>query len=672
MRIVRVYPRLLVGGAESHVLQLLAGIPGTEMVVPGVEGLSGEAARRLARSYTVIPPPRLVPLVQALRGADIVHIHTVNNEPILPLAAQLAAPKRIVLTVHNNFEADYSRIADHSFVVGVETQALLPAPSRVSMLPEGVAVPDTLPPLTPWRAGERPVRLVEIRRPDKGMAFTLDELIAAGALDGVDFEAVVIGVDGPSPDPRVRRLGELADPYPWIQRADLLVHGSAAETFGRTVYEAMACGALPLTTPLPAFRQRLTDGVHALLAEGLRVEDGVALLRRGLAALRDEAALRRGRIARHAWVKAHASVEGMVAAQAAGYERVLAAPPAPRSFLPGDVPEAVLPALADVLDRITRQLPLSGRDVDALPPPARAIALWMLVDTGRIPDDLQVPMLRGAIGVLGERPALCLSLGVAARKLGQVDLARAAFARTRALDPALMSPHLELVDLHLRQGDRDGALEALEVLLQTNPDYAPAHRYREAILRGGGGEQRRGPFAALRRHKRIIVTGPHRSGTTAAAEMIAADTGFEPVREEAFDFYNADRLRTLLRREGIVVQCPALFDLMPELSDPDTAIVLMRRPLAELAASRSRMFAPMSGQQLSADEQNAEQLARLGAEGGDAAALKYQRWAGWRARGALHHPIELDYAALAQHPMWVPPEQRRRLGKRWHNRRTRL
>ncbi|OBX35665.1 hypothetical protein A8U91_04739 [Halomonas elongata] len=42
-------------------------------------------------------------------------------------------------------------------------------------------------------------------------------------------------------------------------------------------------------------------------------------------------------------------------------------------------------------------------------------------------------------------------------------------------------------------------------------------------------------FEHLADETTIIVTGAHRSGTTIAAEMIAADTGKPCIREEAFE-----------------------------------------------------------------------------------------------------------------------------------------
>ncbi|MEL6347391.1 MAG: glycosyltransferase [Myxococcota bacterium] len=671
LRIVRVCPRMLMGGVEQHVLQLLRGIPGTEMVVPGAEGLAATEARQRARRYQLLSPAQLAPMVGAMRGADLVHLHTINNAPLLPLAVQLAGPMRIVQTIHNNFESLYCRYVDHSFLIGIETRDMIETPSRTSPLMEGVAVPARLPPA---RAGVRPLRLVEVRRADKEMAWTLEDLIAAGALDGIRFEADIVGVGGSSLDPRIRRVGEVPDPSPWIARADLLVHGSAAETFGRTVYEAMALGTLSVATPLPAFAQRLRDGLQVFLSADMSVAAGARRLRQiaTLIAQQPEQC-RILATENHRWVQENASSETMLRAQREGYAAVFAAAPAPRNVVPKDAPPDVLPQLSAQLERILRQQALDIHAINALPDRARGLVFWFLADQGVVSDDRRVAVLQESVRLLGERPALCLSLALAARHRGQVPLAQAAFERARDLDPRTLTAALELVSLHLKREDAGAAIAELERLLDHTPDHAAARRYLEALKVGGiRRPSANAMFHSLRRFARIIVTGPHRSGTTIAAEMIASDTGFEGVREEEFDFYREDLLRGVLARQQVVIQCPALFDLMPRLSAPDTAIVLMRRPLDELAASRARMFTPVGGRQLSAEEQNQAQLARLGARDGDAAALKYALWDQWVAEGTLHNPVEVDYHDLSKHPMWVPADQRRKQGRRWHNRRTRL
>lgn len=170
----------------------------------------------------------------------------------------------------------------------------------------------------------------------------------------------------------------------------------------------------------------------------------------------------------------------------------------------------------------------------------------------------------------------------------------------------------------------------------------------------------------------VIVTGPHRAGTTIAAEMIASDLGYQSVREEAFDFYDENALLDLLDEQlRAVFQCPALFDLMPKLSSDRRAIVMMRRPLWELWASRNRMYSA-EGKRVKAGEQNDRQLERLGAADGDAAQIKYERWEEWKADAMIHHPFDVEYSSLSVHPLWVPEEDRRDAGRAWHHRRTGL
>lgn len=670
-RLVRTFPRMIMGGAENHILDLLEAIPGTEMVVGGHEGPAALRARELAARYSCPPPPSLAGLVEAMRGADVVHLHVVSDEPVTPLAAQLSGAARIVQTIHNDFAPRSCRLFDHSFLVGVETRELLETPELSSPIPEGVPVPTELGPFAPWFEAGRPLRLLELRRPDKLMACTLAELVATGALGERPVEVVVLGVDGESGDPRVRNLGEVEDVTPWLAWADLVVHASGAETFGRVVYEAMAQGTPALVTPLPAFTERLRHGEQVFVAEGA----SAGLVARSLARTVDDLGGGGERYARmreglHRWVAEHASTAAMGAAQREGYRRVLAAPAAPRSVLPDDVPAEFLPALGAVLDKPGQGRPIVGDDLRGLPSRTQGLVFWLLAEHKLVPEAKRLPLLAAAVDALGERFAPVLAFAEAAVEAGQAELAADAFRLAARLHPRVITPWLGLCDLYVRAGERANAVAALESLLQHNPGYEPAWGFLER-LRGPARPKPR-MFEHLRGFERVVITGPHRSGTTVAAEMIAKDTGFEALREEAFGFYDEARFRELLQRRGVVVQCPALFDLMPAISDERTAVVLMRRPLEELAASRERMFSPVSGRQLSGDEQNEAQLARLGEDGGDAAALKYQRWDRWLERGLIHNPVEITYASLAEHPLWVSPEERRRQGKLWHNRRTTL
>lgn len=145
-------------------------------------------------------------------------------------------------------------------------------------------------------------------------------------------------------------------------------------------------------------------------------------------------------------------------------------------------------------------------------------------------------------------------------------------------------------------------------------------------------------FHWLTEFRRIIVTGPHRSGTTIAAEMIAHDTGKECVREEAFDYRNIIQAEQI--SEG-VIQGPYLLPWLPIFAGADTAIIYMKRLGSEIDAS----------------------VARLEERGVSTPFFHWhQGWRIWQTMRRLPNAHEVDYQALRQHPLWV--DQRKGWGHR--------
>ena len=64
-------------------------------------------------------------------------------------------------------------------------------------------------------------------------------------------------------------------------------------------------------------------------------------------------------------------------------------------------------------------------------------------------------------------------------------------------------------------------------------------------------------FANLRPFTTIVVTGPQRSGTKFAAEIIAEQLALRYVNESEFGVHRLDRFWELLD-EKVVIQAPAL------------------------------------------------------------------------------------------------------------------
>jgi hypothetical protein len=150
-------------------------------------------------------------------------------------------------------------------------------------------------------------------------------------------------------------------------------------------------------------------------------------------------------------------------------------------------------------------------------------------------------------------------------------------------------------------------------------------------------------FEHLAAETRIVVTGPQRSGTRIAAQMIAGDTGHRFVDEADFNFIDEQLWRDVLASDDpFVVQCPTMFRFVVDDADPRLFVVLMRRDLAAIHASEARIdwnerYEPF-------------ELHRFGLEQGDAAAIKYEYWDS-HPRPARY--LEIEYDDLVAHPSFI-------------------
>ncbi|HTT92219.1 MAG TPA: hypothetical protein VMF65_21880 [Acidimicrobiales bacterium] len=160
-------------------------------------------------------------------------------------------------------------------------------------------------------------------------------------------------------------------------------------------------------------------------------------------------------------------------------------------------------------------------------------------------------------------------------------------------------------------------------------------------------------FEHLAVHHRIVVTGPQRSGTRIAAQMIAADTGQRFVDEAEFLIKDSSRFREFLLQDGVVLQAPHMLKDVVDDPPPGIFIVLMRRDLDQVHASATRIgWTENFGG-------NTTELKKFGLTEGDSAAVKYDYWDSHEKTVPF---LELPYESLKGHPMWVPDDQRKSFG----------
>ncbi len=165
-------------------------------------------------------------------------------------------------------------------------------------------------------------------------------------------------------------------------------------------------------------------------------------------------------------------------------------------------------------------------------------------------------------------------------------------------------------------------------------------------------------FEYLAPHRYILVTGPHRSGTTIAARMIVEDLAVDYYEEEDVFYFcqtadvNKVDLRAFLKFVGgdpLVLRCPALCSQVHKYADIEGLfVVLMVRPIDDILASQRRVRWGFEAHELKAYP---------GAKG-SIARVKYDFWREVQAPVLNGKSLELHYESLAAHPMWVPKERR--------------
>jgi len=174
-------------------------------------------------------------------------------------------------------------------------------------------------------------------------------------------------------------------------------------------------------------------------------------------------------------------------------------------------------------------------------------------------------------------------------------------------------------------------------------------------------------FQHLKSHKKILVTGPHRAGTTIAATMIAHDTqSFLALEEKCWlpgqdlqllDWWMNDY------KGSVVCQAPFAADQCHVYKN--ALVVFMHRDLSDIKKSQQRMFSEDH------EDINWERIQRAetrkyhtGQLGRPIAQIKYEQWQ--EQKQDLPYHLDLEYESLKDHELWVDKEDR----KAFHVRQT--
>lgn len=166
-------------------------------------------------------------------------------------------------------------------------------------------------------------------------------------------------------------------------------------------------------------------------------------------------------------------------------------------------------------------------------------------------------------------------------------------------------------------------------------------------------------FESLQSYRKILVTGPQRSGTTITSQILAHESGYRCVDEREFEWRDISRFRQLIEApEKMVIQCPSMSHLVEDFGQPEHLVVFMQRNPLDIIASEKRIGwkSERYGKKLYRGKVSylPHWLTPL-------CVLKYLHWH-LEQKPLVARYFDLPYEALKAHPLWLAKELRSSFG----------
>ena len=156
----------------------------------------------------------------------------------------------------------------------------------------------------------------------------------------------------------------------------------------------------------------------------------------------------------------------------------------------------------------------------------------------------------------------------------------------------------------------------------------------------------------LRTFRKILVTGPHRSGTTICSRMLDSDLPQHMLFDERdVGVRSLSRLMKQLATNGPDIIHGPCFSSLVQWMTGDMAVVFMRRPTWEVQRSQDRI----GWTEREAKWQNGQYFYP---EKMSVPNVVYQSWASHQKPMMQVPYFEIEYESLSSHPLWVPKEKR--------------
>lgn len=157
-------------------------------------------------------------------------------------------------------------------------------------------------------------------------------------------------------------------------------------------------------------------------------------------------------------------------------------------------------------------------------------------------------------------------------------------------------------------------------------------------------------FDQIKKHTKILVTGPQRSGTTITAYMLAKKLGYKFLTEEAIRVSRVDLMFNLFNEQDcFVLQAPCMSSVCQWIKPIEGAcVVFMIRNLHEVHNSMARI-----SWNLAEDE-----LKRYFTDASDVVHTTYHVWDKFQKPFLKEKGIEVRYEEIQDEEGFIPKEKR--------------
>ena len=149
--------------------------------------------------------------------------------------------------------------------------------------------------------------------------------------------------------------------------------------------------------------------------------------------------------------------------------------------------------------------------------------------------------------------------------------------------------------------------------------------------------------------RKILVTGPQRSGTMLASTALSKDLKLPHIVEETFDTHDFQKFNDLVKtKPEFVMQCPTMSSYVHLM--PDVMVVWMQRNITDILRSRNRINWNIY------EQIEKDRYFHHGST--DSAHLKGEAWMRFQRITLGERAIDLDYESMHNHPLWIDKEHR--------------